>query len=134
MGRMTRQHTAALARGRREARAVRAYLEALREERSGPDPVRVRREERARELRTRIDRAERAAERVELLREWLEIERELADLESGPDLETLEAEFIEVARSFSERKAISYPAWREVGVPARVLREAGITRTRRPRP
>lgn len=134
MGRMTREHKRALARGRREARVVRAYLEALRGGPSGHDPARSRMEERTRQLRARLDRTERAAERTELLREWLGIERQLAELEQGPDLDTLEAAFVEVASSFSERKGISYPAWREVGVPARVLRDAGITRTRRPRP
>lgn len=134
MGRMTREHKEALARGRREARVVRDYLEALRGGRRGSDPERSRLEDRARQLRARVDRAERASERAELLREWLDVERRLADVEDGPDLEALEEEFVAVASSFSDRKAISYPAWREIGVPARVLRAAGIARTRRPRP
>jgi hypothetical protein len=32
------------------------------------------------------------------------------------------------ARAYSRAKGISYGAWREVGVPADVLREAGIAR------
>lgn len=44
------------------------------------------------------------------------------------DMDALEAAFIAVARPYSERKALSYPAWRAVGVPPRVLRAAGIAR------
>lgn len=37
-------------------------------------------------------------------------------------------EFSLVVKSYSDRKGISYAAWREVGVPAEVLKEAGIER------
>ena len=47
------------------------------------------------------------------------------------DLDELEAGFVEHARSYSERKGISYSAWRETGVPAAALKKAGISRTRR---
>jgi hypothetical protein len=35
---------------------------------------------------------------------------------------------VEVAASYSARQGISYDAWREIGVPAAVLREAGVSR------
>lgn len=133
MAAMSPEHKDALARGRRQAQAVRAYLEALRDEGGSRHPARARLERRVAELRRAIDRAEHAAERVELLREWLQLERRRAQLEAGPDLDTLEAAFVEVVAPFSERKGITYPAWREVGVPARVLRAAGMRRRRRPR-
>ena len=45
----------------------------------------------------------------------------------APD-EALETAFIAVAGPYSERKGLSYAAWREVGVQPRVLRAAGIPR------
>ncbi|GIU89638.1 MAG: hypothetical protein KatS3mg010_0737 [Acidimicrobiia bacterium] len=46
----------------------------------------------------------------------------------GPDVGALEKEFVKVAKGYSARKGISYGAWREFGVPAEVLKKAGITR------
>ena len=40
----------------------------------------------------------------------------------------LEAEFVKVAKSYSDSKSISYASWRDVGVPASTLKEAGISR------
>ena len=48
----------------------------------------------------------------------------------APDLEGLEAGFVEYAKAYSERKGITYAAWREAGVPASILKDAGIKRTR----
>jgi hypothetical protein len=44
------------------------------------------------------------------------------------DLSALEREFAKVAQAYSQRKGISYAAWRELGVPADVLKRAGIGR------
>ena len=44
------------------------------------------------------------------------------------DLAGLEAEFTKVAKAYSARQGISYAAWRAVGVPAAVLKKAGVTR------
>lgn len=43
-------------------------------------------------------------------------------------LEEAQAEFVEIAASYSERQGISHAAWRAVNVPAVVLKEAGVTR------
>jgi hypothetical protein len=40
----------------------------------------------------------------------------------------LESAFVKSARSYSERKGISYAAWRQVGVEPAVLKKAGISR------
>ena len=45
-----------------------------------------------------------------------------------PDLGNLEKEFAKVAKAYSQKKKISYGAWREFGVPPEVLKKAGITR------
>jgi hypothetical protein len=61
----------------------------------------------------------------------LDIEDALANLEEGARIEDLSAGFVEHARSYSERKGISYTTWRKAGVPAGLLRQAGIAETRR---
>ena len=44
------------------------------------------------------------------------------------DTSELETAFVEVAKSYSDRNAISYNAWRQIGVEPAVLRKAGISR------
>ena len=39
-----------------------------------------------------------------------------------------EADFVAVAREYATQKRIGYKAWRSVGVPAAVLKRAGIAR------
>ena len=62
--------------------------------------------------------------------ERIDAQEALGRAEASEDLATLEAAFVEHAGSYSERKGISYAAWREAGVPADVLRRAGISRSR----
>ena len=45
------------------------------------------------------------------------------------DQTAVEDAFVQVAKSYGERQGISYNAWREVGVPAPVLKRAGIGRS-----
>jgi hypothetical protein len=67
--------------------------------------------------------------RLSLLQERRDLEVELAGMQGGaPDISGLEKEFVKVAKAFSERKRISYGAWREFGVAPDVLKRAGITR------
>jgi hypothetical protein len=58
----------------------------------------------------------------------MDLQAELASNENKADLDALEAGFIEAASGYSERKGISYAAWREMGVEASVLKKAGIGR------
>ncbi len=67
--------------------------------------------------------------RVRLIQERLDLTAELSTRSAPDDLAELEAAFVEVAKPFAEAKGITYPAWREVGVPASVLARAGITRS-----
>ena len=129
---MSKAHKAALARGREQGRAVRDYLEALSMERRPGRPVdadtlgaRIQR------LQEQIDEEPNAAKRVELIQRRLDAELRLAALEERVDITELEDEFKASVADYSERKGISYSAWREAGVPAAVLRDAGIARTRR---
>ncbi|MFM8238174.1 MAG: hypothetical protein ACKOBG_10565, partial [Actinomycetota bacterium] len=49
---------------------------------------------------------------------------------NGTDLKAVEAAFVKVARKFGEARGITYGAWRDAGVPAAVLKKAGVARTR----
>ena len=52
------------------------------------------------------------------------------DVSSGADVNRLEADFIKIAKTFGENRGIGYGAWRDAGVPAVVLKRAGVARTR----
>lgn len=67
-------------------------------------------------------------DRVLLTQERMDVEADLAERADTRDDAALEAAFVEVVGLFSERKGISYRAWRECGVPARVLKAAGVPR------
>ena len=49
---------------------------------------------------------------------------------SGTDIKSLEAAFVKIAKRFGENRGIGYGAWRDAGVPATVLKKAGVARTR----
>jgi hypothetical protein len=72
-----------------------------------------------------------ALKRLDLVQAKLDAEDQLESVSDNVDAEAREREFIEIAQSYSERKGISYSAWRVVGVDASVLKSAGIARTRR---
>jgi len=127
---MSNAHKAALAEGREQGRAVRRYLEAL--EATKPRRGRKRTPAKMEKRVIAIDEALATADplsRVHLVQERFDLQAHLANGENQIDLSALEAEFIDAAAAYSERKGISYPAWREVGVPPRVLKEAGISRS-----
>ncbi|MEZ5225811.1 MAG: hypothetical protein R2710_03815 [Acidimicrobiales bacterium] len=67
--------------------------------------------------------------RLQLTQERIDLEEELERLQSDNDLEELERAFTEVAKSYAERKGISYSAFRELGVSAKTLKAAGIARS-----
>jgi hypothetical protein len=126
---MSAQHKAALVAGREEGRAVRAYLEAL--ESHQPKRGRKRSPDRIKSRLAEIDGSLQEADplkRVLLLQERLDLTDELDRLSNTDDLADLEDGFVKVAASYSERKHISFAAWREVGVPVATLGQAGITR------
>lgn len=127
---MSDEHKAALAQGRRESRAIKAYLEALKSRRPGrpvtPESVRKRIES----IDERLAAEDDPLKQLELRQEKIDAEGTLKEVESKEDIDELERGFVDAAKPYSERKGISYTAWRQVGVPARVLKEAGIPRTR----
>ena len=127
---MSKDHKEALAQGRSEGRAVRAYLEAL--ESSRPKRGRKRTKESvAARLESISDSLQEgnALQRLQLLQEQLDLTAELERFDMGVNVDDLEDGFVEVAASYARRKGISYAAFRQLGVPAVVLGKAGITRT-----
>lgn len=126
---MTDEHKAALAEGRAQGRAVRNYLEALEAHR----PKRGRRRT-PESMRTRLAKIEAALDtadpmtRLQLVQERLDLAEAIAAAETTVDLSALEDGFVAAAAGYGERKGISYAAWREVGVPAAILKRAGISR------
>ena len=88
--------------------------------------------ERLAEVETRIANAD-PLQRVHLIQERRNLERRLASRseEVEDDLPTLEEAFVEVAAEYGERKGIDYATWREAGVSADVLQQAGIHWSRR---
>jgi hypothetical protein len=129
---MSDDHKAALAKGRAQGKAIRDYLAALEQERKpGRKLDRPTVEARIHEVQMRIDEEPDPAKRVDMIQRRLDLEERLVTMQDEPDLEDLEKGFVEVAAEYSERKGISYTAWREAGVPAATLKAAGVRRTRR---
>lgn len=128
---MSKEHKEALAQGRRESKAIKAYLEALHSRRPGRPVTPESLREKIESLETKIGEEDDPLKRVDLIQQRLDAEDQLEEAEKSADLDDLEAEFVDVVKSYSDRKNISYTAWREEGVPAAALKEAGVPRTRR---
>ena len=126
---MSDEHKAKLAQGRADAKAVKGYLEALRANKPKrgrkrtPDSINKR-------LGTIEDQLAHAEplDELKLIEERRRLHEELESLEATVDIAELEAEFVKVAKGYSERQGISYASWREVGVEPAVLKQAGISR------
>jgi hypothetical protein len=127
---VTDSHKAAMAQGRSESRAISAYLEALESHR--PKRGRKRTPESIDKRLATIDASLESAspvKRLSLIQERLDLLRERESLSTKVDLSGLEDDFVSTAKSYGERKGISYAAWRELGVSAPILKRAGITRS-----
>ena len=126
---MSDEHKAANARARSENKAVSTYLEGLESNRPRPGRRRT-----AESMQKRIEAIGEALEsatpirRVQLVQERIDLERALSAPAEIADISDLEDGFADAAVSYSGRKGITYSAWREVGVPAAVLKRAGISR------
>jgi hypothetical protein len=112
---------------RAETNAVAAYLTALK----GPRPSgssKAKREGLVRR-RARVEQwiSERSPIReVELIQQRLDVDAQLAQLDQAARLPELEEAFVNVTASWAKRSGASAAALREVGVPASVLRRAGL--------
>jgi Skp family chaperone for outer membrane proteins len=126
---MSSDHKAALAQGREEGRAVRRYLEALeahkpkRGRKRTPESI----QKRLADIEKRIGTADPLT-RLQLTQERMNLQTELETKSQTVDLSSLEKEFVKAAKTYGQRKGISYAAWRSAGVDAAVLKKAGISR------
>lgn len=128
---MSDEHKAALAQGRAEARAIKAYLAAATTPKKRGRPVtRDSLEDKIASLDEKVRTEDDPLARVELIQARIDAQKALDDLDTAADLEALEAGFVEYAAAYSDRKGITWTAWREAGVPAATLRQAGIKQTR----
>ncbi len=126
---MTDEHKAALAAGRAEGLAVRRYLEALERNR----PRRGRRAstesvtKQLQDVEARLRDAD-PLKRLHLIQQRKDLESRLGGAEEVEDISALEEAFVHAAADYGARKGIEYSTWRELGVPAEVLRRAGVSR------
>jgi hypothetical protein len=126
---MSDDHKAALAEGRMQSRAVRDYLEALdaiKPKRGRPRTTDSIKKQLANVEATLPDA--KAEERLLLIQQRIDLEAELGSVQAKTDLTDVEDAFVDVAAAYGERKGVSYAAWREAGVPAAVLKRAGVGR------
>jgi hypothetical protein len=126
---VTKEHKAAMAAGRAESRAVSNYLEvmAANKPRRGRKRTAESINSRLETIAAEIDEADMLT-RVNLVQERMNLLEELGVMEEKIDLTEYEADFVKVAASYSERRGITYAAWRAIGVTPEVLRKAGISR------
>ena len=126
---MTSAHKAALAEGRAQGKAIRDYLDALDQHRPKRGRKRTR-ESVAKRLKAVEHELNDAGgiKRLELLQARRDLTAELAGMDQQVDLTAVEEGFVKAAKSYSERKGISYSTWREAGISADVLKRAGIGR------
>ena len=126
---MSKEHKAALERGRAEGRVVRDYLEALRS--SKPKRGRKRTPDSIKQRLAKIEDAltdATAIEELQLVQERRDLMTEMEQMGAVTDVSDAEEAFVGVAKAYGERKGISYASWRDVGVSAATLKRAGITR------
>lgn len=120
---------AAMAEGRAQSRTLAPYLEAL--ETYKPKRGRKRTPE---SITRRLEAIDRELEkgnqikRLSLVQERLDLLKERDNLGHEVDLSDHEEAFVANAKSYGDRKGISYEAWRQLGVPPVVLKRAGISR------
>lgn len=119
-----------MAQGRSESRVISSYLDALAAH--APKRGRKRTAESIQKRLAAIGEQEPSASpmrRLSLIQERLDLDGELATMGEDFDITELEEGFVNAAAAYSERKGISYAAWRELGVQPAVLKRAGITRS-----
>jgi len=128
---MSKEHKAALAKGREEGLAVRQYLEAVAatRRRRGRQRTPATIEKRLAAVEAQLAVAE-PLPRLHLLQEKKDLQAELAKQGEARDLGELEKKFVKVAREYGERKGIAYGTWRAAGVSTAVLQKARIPRAR----
>jgi hypothetical protein len=129
---LSASHKQALAEGRTMSATVDRYLSAVNTpKRRGRKVSKSALVERLAEARTRAKSAT-GVDKVLAAQDVRDLQTRIANMNtaSGSDIKSLEAAFVKIAKRFGENRGIGYGAWRDAGVPAVVLKKAGVARTR----
>ena len=130
--RLSAAHKRALAEGRTMSATVDRYLSAVNTpKRRGRKVSKAALQQRLGDARVKAKTAT-GVERVLAAQEVRDLQSRIAalDTSAGGDIKSLEAAFVKIAKRFGENRGIGYGAWRDAGVPAQVLKKAGVARTR----
>jgi hypothetical protein len=110
---------------RAETKAVATYLTALRAPKV-PARNRANLEKRRAQIEQWIAEESSPIREVELIQQRLDVDAQLAQIDQVARLPELQEAFVNVAASWAKRTGVSAAALREVGVPASVLKRAGL--------
>lgn len=130
--RMTDAHKQALTDGRAMRATVDRYLTALNApKKRGRKVTKATVERRLAEARASLATAT-GAERVVTAQRVRDLRSKLAQMQprTTTDIKRVEADFVKIAKRFSDQRGIADGTWRDARVPAEVLKRAGIARTR----
>jgi hypothetical protein len=130
--RLSASHKKALAAGRTMSATVDRYLSAVNTpKRRGRKVSKASLQQRLVDARAKA-RSATGVDKVLAAQEVRDLQNRIASIDAGggSDLKSLEAAFVKIAKQFGENRGIGYGAWRDAGVPAPVLKKAGIARTR----
>jgi len=125
-------HKRALAEGRTMSATVDRYLSAVNTpKRRGRKVSKSALQQRLVDARAKAKSAT-GVDKVLAAQEVRDLQSRIANLDTGGggDIRSLEAAFVKIAKRFGENRGIGYGAWRDAGVPAVVLKKAGVARTR----
>ena len=125
-------HKQALAEGRTMSAVVDRYLSAVNTpKRRGRKVSKTALVQRLAEARTKA-KSSTGVDKVLAAQEVRDLETRISNMDTatGGDIKSLESAFVKIARRFGENRGIGYGAWRDAGVPAVVLKKAGVARTR----
>jgi len=128
---MSKEHKEALVQGRAEAKAITTYLQAMQSRRPGRPVTAQNLKAKIAGLDDKIAEEADPLRRVKLMQTRIDALAALASVGEVLNLAAAEKGFVKYAKAYSTRKGLTYTAWREVGVPADILKKAGIARTRR---
>ena len=110
---------------------MRAYLDALTIKKPRGAANAATLQQRMDRLTDQIEAEKNSLKRLQLIQQRFNVEDKLKAVDDSIDYEALEADFVAAAASYSDRKGITYSAWRAAGVTPDVLKSAGVRRTRR---
>lgn len=127
---MTEAHKKAIANARNEARTVEMYLLVLRDaapQNRGRSKTHADMKKELAIIESKLrSRNLNPLDELKLMQKHADLKAKITNNESTTVLKDLEKAFVKVGASYSKRHGISAQSWRKVGVPASVLKIAGI--------